>query len=86
MVALLSKTEIQSLNIDTVEKALVFAALVLRAALVGEDNANAADLAVSINLSATNESEGTLNLEIYIPYTAYGLNTSAFSTVSTFKD
>ena len=76
MVALLSKTEIQSLNVDTVEKALVFAALVLSAALVGSDNANAADLAVSINVAATSETEGTLNLEIYIPYTAYGLNTS----------
>ncbi len=76
MVALLSKTTIQSLNVDTVEKALVFGALVLRAALVGSDNSNAADLAVTINVSATSETEGNLNLEIYLPYTAYGFNTN----------
>ncbi len=76
MVALLYKTTIQSLNVDTVEKALVFGTLVLRAALVGSDNSNAADLAVTINVSATSETEGNLNLEIYLPYTAYGLNTN----------
>ena len=74
MVALLTKTEIQSLYIDTVEKALVFGALVLRAALVGSDDANADNLNAALNLSAVSDTEGNLNLEIYIPYSAYILN------------
>ena len=75
MVALLTKTELQALNIDTVEKALVFSALVLRSALVGDDNANTSNLAVSINVSALDDTQGNLNLEVNIPYSAYQLNT-----------
>ena len=75
MVALLTKTELQALNIDTVEKALVFSALVLRSALVGDDDANTSNLAVSINVSAFDDLQGNLNLEVYIPYSAYQLNT-----------
>ena len=74
MVALLTKTEIQSLYIDTVEKALVFGALFLRAALVGSDDANADNLNAALNLSAVSDTEGNLNLEVYIPYSAYILN------------
>lgn len=76
MVALIPKSQIQGFNVDTVEKALVFGALALRAALVGSDNSNAEDLAVSINVSAIDRVLGNLNLEIYLPYTAYGLNTN----------
>ena len=76
MVALMPKSQIQGFNIDTVEKALVFGALALRAALVGSDNSNAENLAISLNVSAIDETTGNLNLEIYLPYTAYGLNTN----------
>ena len=37
MVSLLSKSDIQALNIDTVERAIVFSSTVLRASLVGTD-------------------------------------------------
>ena len=74
MVALLTKTEIESLNIDTVEKALVFGALFLRAALVGSDDGNADNFNAALNVSAVSDTEGNLNLELYIPYSAYQLN------------
>ena len=76
MVALISKSRIQEFNIDTVEKALVFGALGLRAALIGKNNSNTEDLAVSINVLRKNEVEGNLNLEIYLPYNDFELNTN----------
>ena len=76
MVTLLSKTKIQSLNIDTVEKALVFGVLGLRAALIGRNNSNTVDSAVSIKVLRRNELEGNLNLEVYLPYNDYKLNTT----------
>ncbi|ELS04804.1 hypothetical protein Xen7305DRAFT_00045400 [Xenococcus sp. PCC 7305] len=76
MVALFSKTEIDSLNIDTVEKALVFGALVLRAALVGPDDGNADNTNVSLNVSTSTDGTGSLDLEIYLPFSSYGVNTS----------
>ena len=76
MVALLSKTQIESLNIDTVEKAIVFGSLALRAALVGNDSANAEDRTVVIGVRATGETSSVLSLDLTLPYDSYGFNTS----------
>ena len=76
MVALLPKAQIESLNIDTVEKAIVFGSLALRAALVGNDNANAEDLTVVIGVRATGEATAILSLDLTLPYDSYGFNTS----------
>lgn len=50
MVALISKSQIQDFNIDTVEKALIFGSFSLRSALVGSDNGNTDDT-IGDNLS-----------------------------------
>ncbi|MGK7897532.1 MAG: hypothetical protein AB4372_28915 [Xenococcus sp. (in: cyanobacteria)] len=76
MVALISKSRIQEFNIDTVEKALVFGTLGLRAALIGKNNINTEDPAVTINVYGKSETEGNLNLEIYLPYNDFELNTN----------
>ena len=76
MVALLPKTQIESFNIDTVEKAIVFGALALRAALVGRDNSHAEDRTVVIGVRATGETSSILSLELSLPYDSYGFNTS----------
>lgn len=74
MVSLLSKTEIQSLNIDTVEKALVFGALALRAALVGSDSSFAADSSVALDVQTVSNDSASLKLEFFIRYDAYQFN------------
>ena len=76
MVALLPKTQIESFNIDTVEKAIVFASLALRAALVGNDNANAEDRTVVIGVRATGETTSILSLDLTLPYDSYEFNIS----------
>ena len=64
MVALIPKSQIQGFNVDTVEKALVFGSLALRAALVGSDNALAEDRAVVIDVRATGENTGVLSIQM----------------------
>ena len=76
MVALLPKTQIESFNIDTVEKAIVFGSLALRAALVGNDNANAEDRTVVIGVRATGETSSVLSLDLTLPYDSYEFNTN----------
>ena len=76
MVALLPKAQIESLNIDTVEKAIVFGALALRAALVGSDNAHAEDRTVVIGVRATGETSAILSLDLSLPYNSYEFNTN----------
>ncbi len=76
MVALISKPEIQGRNIDTVEKAIVFGALALRAALVGTDNAHAENRAVVIGVRATGQTTAILSLDLTLPYDSYGFNVS----------
>ena len=76
MVALLPKTQIESFNIDTVEKAIVFGSLALRAALVGNDNANAEDRTVVIGVRATGETTSILSLDLTLPYDSYEFNIS----------
>ena len=76
MVALLPKAEIESRNIDTVEKAIVFGSLALRAALVGNDSANAEDRTVVIGVRATGETSSVLSLDLTLPYDSYEFNVS----------
>lgn len=76
MVALLPKSQIQGFNIDTVEKALVFGSLMLRAALVGAENENTEDSNVTINVFASDETTANLSLDVNIPYDAYRYNLS----------
>ena len=73
MVSLLSKSDIQALNIDTVERAIVFASTVLRASLVGTDNKNnkATDIRISQNIS---KDGNFILLESSIPYDSFSFN------------
>ncbi len=73
MVSLLSKSDIQALNIDTVERAIVFSCTVLRASLVGTDNKNnkATDIRISQNIS---KDGNFILLESNIPYDSFSFN------------
>ncbi|MDJ0575073.1 MAG: hypothetical protein QNJ65_07890 [Xenococcaceae cyanobacterium MO_234.B1] len=73
MVSLLSKSDIQALNIDTVERAIVFSSTVLRASLVGTDNKNnkATDIRISQNIS---KDGNFILLESNIPYDSFSFN------------
>ena len=73
MVSLLSKSDIQALNIDTVERAIVFSCTVLRASLVGTDNKNnkATDIRISQNIS---KDGNFILLESSIPYDSFLFN------------
>ncbi|MDJ0574602.1 MAG: hypothetical protein QNJ65_05490 [Xenococcaceae cyanobacterium MO_234.B1] len=73
MVSLLSKSDIQALNIDTVERAIVFSCTVLRASLVGTDNKNnkATDIRISQNIS---KDGNFILLESSIPYDSFSFN------------
>ncbi len=73
MVSLLSKSDIQALNIDTVERAIVFSCTVLRASLVGTDNQNnkATDIRISQNI---NKDGNFILLESSIPYDSFSFN------------
>ncbi|MDJ0573732.1 MAG: hypothetical protein QNJ65_01015 [Xenococcaceae cyanobacterium MO_234.B1] len=73
MVSLLSKSDIQALNIDTVERAIVFSSTVLRASLVGTDNKNnkATDIRISQNIS---KDGNFILLESSIPYDSFSFN------------
>ena len=86
MVALLPKAQIESLNIDTVEKAIVFGSLALRAALVGNDNANAEDLTVVIGVRATGETSAILSLDLTLPYNSYKFNTNGGLLLETVQE
>ena len=75
MVALISKSQIQAFNIDTVEKALIFGALSLRSALVGSDNEHTEDTTISSDIS-TSGTEANLSIDVNLPYNSYKFNTS----------
>ena len=73
MVALISKSDIQALNIDTVERAIVFSATILRASLVGIDSSNnrATDVRISQNI---NKDGNFILIESSIPYDSFSFN------------
>ena len=75
MVALISKSQIEDFNIDTVEKALIFGSVSLRSALVGSDNGNTDDTNISSDIS-TSGTEASLSINILLPYNSYAFNTS----------
>ena len=71
MVALIPFAEIEALNIDTVERAIVFAALALRAAIVGADNSNNQSREVTINSRVNRDNTVTLSITAYLLFNAY---------------
>lgn len=74
MVALIPKTEIESLNIDTVERAIIFAALALRAAIVGADNSNNQNRDVTLNTSVARDNTVSLSINVLLPFNAYNFH------------
>ncbi len=71
MVALIPKSEIEALNIDTVERAIVFAALALRAAIVGADNSNNKSRDVGLNVSINRDNTSDLDIDALLSFDAY---------------
>ena len=71
MVALIPKTEIEALNIDTVERAIVFAALALRAAIVGADNSNNKSRDVGLNVVINRDNSSDLDIDALLSFDAY---------------
>ncbi len=74
MVALIPKAEIEALNIDTVERAIVFAALALRAAIVGSDNSNNQSRQVTLNTRVARDSTVTLSISATLSFNAYNFH------------
>ena len=73
MVTLLSRSEIQALNIDSVERAIIFACTVLRASIVGLDSSqnNLTDVRISQNIA----NDGNyIIIESSIPYDSFAFN------------
>ncbi len=71
MVALIPKAEIEALNIDTVERAIIFAALALRAAIVGADNSNNKSREVTLNSRVNRDNTVTLSIGATLLFNAY---------------
>lgn len=74
MVALIPKGEIEALNIDTVERAIVFAALALRAAIVGSDNSNNQSRQVTLNTRVARDNTVTLAISATLSFNAYNFH------------
>ncbi len=74
MVALILKAEIEALNIDTVERAIVFAALALRAAIVGADNSNNQSRQITLNTKIARDNTVTLSIGATLPFNAYNFH------------
>ncbi len=71
MVALLPKTIINNLRIDTVERAIVFAALALRAAIIGTDNSNSKSRDVTLNIRINRDNTANLDIDISLAFNGY---------------
>jgi hypothetical protein len=74
MVALISQAKLNSLNIDTVERAIVLAALALRTAVVGIDNVNTANDRIKITTEEKGLNQVNLKLNIFLPINSYRVN------------
>lgn len=74
MVNLISSLKLQNLNIDTVERAIVFAALVLRTAIVGQNNLNSTNNKIKITTEAKGKKEIKLKLDVLLPIDSYKLS------------
>ncbi len=76
MVALIPKAEIEALNIDTVERAIAFSALALRAAIVGRTEFDAnEDRDVLIDIVANRDNTTSLAINALLPFDNYNFYT-----------
>ncbi len=75
MVALIPKAEIEALNIDTVERAIVFAGLALRAAIVGADNSNNQSREITLNTRVSRDNTVTLTISATLSFDSYNFHT-----------
>ena len=72
MVNLITKAEIETLNIDSVERAIVFGALALRAALVGNTEFDAnEDRDVLIDIATNRDNTTSLAIDALLPFDNY---------------
>lgn len=73
MVTLLSKSEILALNIDSVERAIIFACTILRASIVGLDSSQnkLTDVRISQNIV---KDDNFIVIEVSIPYDSFSFN------------
>ncbi len=75
MVALIPKAKIEALNIDTVERAIVFAGLALRAAIVGADNSNNQSREITLNTRVSRDNTVTLTISATLSFDSYNFHT-----------
>ncbi len=72
MVNLITKAEIEALNIDTVERAIAFAALALRAAIVGRTEFDPdEDKDVLIDIVTNRDNTTSLSIDVLLPFDGY---------------
>jgi hypothetical protein len=75
MVKLVSQSKLESLHIDTIERAIVFSSLALKAAIVGVDGTNFTDKRIQVNVLQKGKNELVLKLFASLPLDTY-LNNS----------
>ena len=86
MVNLITKAEIEALNIDTVERAIAFSALALRAAIVGRTEFDAnEDRDVLIDIVANRDNTTSLAINALLPFDNYNFYTQGGSIIENIQ-
>ncbi len=82
MVKLIPKSEIQALNIDTVERAIVFSTLALRAAIVGRTEFDKdEDRDVLIDIVTNRDNTTSLSIDVLLPFDSYSFYSQGGSII-----
>ena len=86
MVNLITKAEIEALNIDTVERAIAFAALALRAAIVGRTEFDPnQDRDVLIDIVANRDNTTSLSIDVLLPFDGYSFYSQGGSIIENIQ-
>ncbi len=86
MVNLITKAAKQALNIDSVERAIVFGALALRAAIVGRSEFDAnEDRDVLIDIVANRDNTTSLSIDVLLPFDNYNFYSQGGSIIENIQ-
>ncbi len=86
MVALIPHSEIQALNIDTVERAIIFAALSLRAAIVGRTEFDPnQDRDVLIDIVTNRDNTTSLSIDVLLTFDSYSFYSQGGSIIENIQ-
>ena len=86
MVNLITKAAKQALNIDTVERAIVFGALALRAAIVGRTEFDKdEDRDVLIDIVTNRDNTTSLSIDVLLPFDSYSFYSQGGSIIENIQ-